>query len=92
VPLKEGLVTEEGAGDVFEREFTQQYLIQALSSLTEDQQDVIVLRIVDGFSVTDVAQILGKSEGAIKSLQRRALDSLSRVLEEISPERNQVFD
>jgi RNA polymerase sigma-70 factor (ECF subfamily) len=87
VSLEEEMVTAEGAGDVFERQFTQQHLIQALGGLTEDQQDVIILRIVDGFSVTDVAQILGKSEGAVKSLQRRALDSLSRVLEEFYPGR-----
>jgi RNA polymerase sigma-70 factor (ECF subfamily) len=81
VPLEEEILhTEEGAEDAFERQFTQQQLVQALSHLTEDQQDVIVLRIVDGFSVMDVAQILDKSETAIKALQRRALGSLNRAL------------
>jgi RNA polymerase sigma-70 factor (ECF subfamily) len=92
VPLQETMVVEEGAGDAFERELTQQHLVQALSNLTEDQQDVVILRIVDGFSVTDVAQILGKSEGAIKSLQRRALDSLNRVLGEFYPGRDLDLD
>jgi RNA polymerase sigma-70 factor (ECF subfamily) len=87
VPLREEmLLTEEGAEGAFERQFTQQHLIQALSHLTEDQQDVVILRIVDGFSVVDVAQILGKSETAIKALQRRALGSLSRVLGDFFPD------
>jgi len=48
--------------------------------LTGDQQEVIILKFVDGLSNTEVAQILGKSEGAIKSLQHRALNSLNRIL------------
>ncbi len=82
VPLKEGMLPlEAGADDVFEKELTQQQLARALSNLTEDQQDVIILRFVDGFSTADVAQVLGKSVGAVKSLQSRALNSLNRFLE-----------
>jgi len=87
LPLEEGvLLAEGGPSDVFERELTQQQLAGALSNLTEDQQEVIILRFVDGLSPTDVAQVLGKSEGAIKSLQHRALGSLNRFLEEVSSE------
>jgi len=87
LPLEEGVLpAESGPGDVFETELTQQQLARALSSLTEDQQEVIILRFVDGLSPTDVAQVLGKSEGAIKSLQHRALGSLNRFLEEVSSE------
>ncbi len=93
LPLEAGvLLAEEAPSDVFERELTQQQLAQALSNLTEDQQQVVILRFVDRLSNTDVAQVLGKSEGAIKSLQYRALSSLNRVLEDVFPERNQVFD
>ncbi len=92
-PLDERLLpTEVGPSDVFETKLTQKQLAQALSDLTEDQQQVVILKFVDGFTNTDIAQILGKSEGAIKSLQHRALSSLSRIWEEASPERNQVFD
>ncbi len=82
LPLEAGvLLAEEAPSDIFERELTQQQLAQALSNLTEDQQQVIILRFVDRLSNTDVAQVLGKSEGAIKSLQYRALSSLNRFLE-----------
>jgi len=82
LPLKEELLpVEVSPSDIFERELTQQQLAQALSNLTEDQQEVIILRFVDGLSNTDVAQVLGKSERAIRSLQYRALSSLNRFLE-----------
>jgi RNA polymerase sigma-70 factor (ECF subfamily) len=82
LPLKEELLpVEVSPSDIFERKLTQQQLAQALSNLTEDQQEVIILRFVDGLSNTDVAQVLGKSERAIRSLQYRALSSLNRFLE-----------
>ncbi|MFQ5813533.1 MAG: sigma-70 family RNA polymerase sigma factor [Anaerolineae bacterium] len=82
LPLREELLPAEGGpSDVFERKLTQQQLTRGLSHLTGDQQEVIILKFVDGLSNTEVAQILGKSEGAIKSLQHRALNSLNRILE-----------
>jgi RNA polymerase sigma-70 factor, ECF subfamily len=65
-----------------ETEFAHQALQRALAELTDDQQQVIVLKFVDGLSNLEVAQILGKTEGAVKSLQHRALASLGRVLGE----------
>jgi RNA polymerase sigma-70 factor (ECF subfamily) len=83
LPLKEDLLpTEVGPGDVFETKLTRQQLVRAFSDLTEEQQDVIILKFVDGLDNIEVAQVLGKSEGAIKSLQHRALVSLNRVLED----------
>lgn len=83
LPLKEDLLpTEVGPSDVFETKLTRQQLVRAFSDLTEEQQDVIILKFVDGLNNTEVAQVLGKSEGAIKSLQHRALVSLNRVLED----------
>ena len=69
---------------VFEKGLTRQQLLRALRGLTEEQQEVIILKFLDGLSNTDVAQVLGKSEGAIKSLQHRALSTLNRVWEESS--------
>src|SRR5512136_1324465 len=59
-------------------ELSHQVLQRALSELTDDQQQVIVLKFVDGLSNLEVAQILGKTEGAVKSLQHRALAALGR--------------
>lgn len=52
-----------------------------LEHLTEDQRAVVLLRIVSDLPVKEVARILGKRQGAVKTLQRRALARLARVLE-----------
>jgi RNA polymerase sigma-70 factor (ECF subfamily) len=41
---------------------------------------VIILKFVEGLSNAEVAQILGKTEGAVKSLQHRALNALHRLM------------
>jgi RNA polymerase sigma-70 factor (ECF subfamily) len=53
---------------------------QALARLTTDQREVILLRVVADLSVAEAAAVLGKKPGAIKTLQRRALASLRRLL------------
>jgi len=49
--------------------------------LVADQRDVLLLRLMGGLTVETIAEALGKSEGAVKALQRRGLANLRRVLE-----------
>lgn len=63
-----------------ERALDRGQLQLALKHLTEEQRQVIVLKFIEGFDNASVARILGRSEGAIKSLQHRALNSLRRVM------------
>jgi RNA polymerase sigma factor (sigma-70 family) len=49
-----------------------------LDELPPDQRNVMVLRIVADLTVEQVAEILGKRPGAVKALQRRALESLRK--------------
>jgi RNA polymerase sigma-70 factor (ECF subfamily) len=51
-------------------------LFQLIERLPDVQRRVIELRFIDERSVREVALALGRSEGAIKQLQRRALDAL----------------
>src|SRR5262249_4035661 len=51
-------------------------LFQLVSSLPEDQRSVVVKRFVEQKSIRDIAMEFGRSEGAIKQLQLRALESL----------------
>lgn len=51
-------------------------LVAALGALGDEQREVVVLRYVADLSVRDVAEILGKSSGAVKMLQARGLDAL----------------
>lgn len=56
-------------------------LIEALSTLTPDQREVIVLRFVADLPLEDVARITRRRLGAVKALQHRGLESLGRVLD-----------
>lgn len=57
------------------------YVRQALWKLTDTQQQVIVLRYLEGLSNEEVSEIMGKTVGSVKALQHRALASLRRILE-----------
>jgi len=57
-------------------------LLTAIKELNPEQQECIVLRFLQGFSVTETAQTMGKNEGAIKALQYRAVRALARLLPE----------
>ena len=52
----------------------------ALQQLTPDQQQVIILKFLEGFSNQETAEIIDKPVGAVKSLQHRALAALQRRL------------
>jgi RNA polymerase sigma-70 factor (ECF subfamily) len=55
-------------------------LVAALSHLTDGQQQVILLRFVEGMSLAQAAAVMGKTVGAVKALQHRALNALARLL------------
>jgi RNA polymerase sigma-70 factor (ECF subfamily) len=63
-----------------ERALERGQLQIALKHLTDEQRQVIVLKFIEGHDNRSVGKIMGRSEGAIKSLQHRALGSLRRVL------------
>ena len=82
LPLDDAL-TGDGhslAQDV-ERGLLADCLQVGLQHLTEDQRQVILLKFVENYSNAQVARMLRKTEGAVKSLQHRALASLRKALE-----------
>ncbi|MFQ5340668.1 MAG: RNA polymerase sigma factor [Anaerolineae bacterium] len=52
----------------------------AISQLTEEQQTVIILRFIEGYSTADIAEMMGKRRGAIRGLQFRGLIALRKIL------------
>lgn len=60
--------------------FDSERVDEMLSRLTADQRSVMLLRVVAGLSVKEVAGILGKGESAVKVLQHRAVNALARQL------------
>jgi len=56
-------------------------LFQLVKRLPQDQQRVVMLRFIQEKSIREIAQELGRSEGAIKQLQFRALEKLRASVE-----------
>jgi RNA polymerase sigma-70 factor (ECF subfamily) len=57
------------------------HLHQMLERLGEDQRSVITLRILGDLTIEQTAEILGKTSGAVKQLQRRGLLTLRSMME-----------
>lgn len=57
-------------------------LFSAVDKLPEDQRRVIVMRFADEKSIREIGDELGRSEGAVKQLQFRALENLRNRLNE----------
>jgi RNA polymerase sigma-70 factor (ECF subfamily) len=53
-----------------------------LNVLPEDQREVLTLRVVADLSIEQVADVMGRSQGAIKQLQRRGMLALRAALDE----------
>ncbi|MDQ2674293.1 MAG: RNA polymerase sigma factor [Chloroflexota bacterium] len=57
-------------------------LRRALDGLSPDRRQVLVLRFVDGLTAREIATVIGRSEGAVRVLQHRALRELATMLDE----------
>ncbi len=72
---------QQSAPDIIaEQRLTGDRLKAALQQLTSNQSDVIILRFVADMPIKQVAQVLNKSESAVKGLQARALEALQHIL------------
>ncbi|MGD8399076.1 MAG: RNA polymerase sigma factor [Anaerolineae bacterium] len=83
LPLEDlGSVIDGGVDVVLhtDRRLRAECLSEAMEQLTEDQRRVILLKFMEGLSNRETARVLAKTEGAVKSLQHRALAALERVL------------
>jgi RNA polymerase sigma-70 factor (ECF subfamily) len=56
-------------------------IAQVVAVLSPDQADVVLMRVVGGLDVDQVARVMGKQPGAVRSLQHRALRRLARQLD-----------
>lgn len=82
-PLPETATTIPG-GDVETEalgELGGVWVEEALAQLTEEQRQVVVLRVLGDLSVDEVARIMGRRSGSVRALQHRAIGALRRALE-----------
>jgi RNA polymerase sigma-70 factor (ECF subfamily) len=73
--INEKIYDEKNAPDSL---LLQRELQQKLAYLTKEQQDVIILRFIEGYETKEIADILKKPVGAIRALQFRALAALKK--------------
>lgn len=57
-----------------------QELISAISKLKKEYREVLVLRFLHDLPPTEVAEIMGRSQGSVRVLQHRALNALRKVI------------
>ncbi len=82
-PLSESLACPEpGPHDAVVDDMDRQRLNACLEKLSEEQRQVVIMRFMEHRRSEDIAQLLGKTAVAVRSLQHRALASLSRMMAE----------
>jgi RNA polymerase sigma factor (sigma-70 family) len=64
-----------------ERNLEQQRLRRAILKLGSDEQQVVILRFLEGFEFSEIASVLKKKEGNVRVILHRALVKLRNVLE-----------
>jgi RNA polymerase sigma-70 factor (ECF subfamily) len=61
---------------------TNELLLTALSQLPPEQRDCLIMRFLQGLSIAETAQSLGRSDGAVKQLQLRGVRNLAKLMPE----------
>jgi RNA polymerase sigma-70 factor (ECF subfamily) len=73
------VAAEDPATQVIDR-LTDEEIIGLLNALTPEQRDVLLLRLLAGLTIGEIAAAVGKTTGAVKALQRRGLQALQEKL------------
>ncbi len=72
----------EGPESAVLASLTNEMLLSALTKLPKEQQECLVMRFLQGMSIAETAQVLQRSDGAIKQLQLRGVCNLAKLLPE----------
>ena len=71
---------EDHPAQAAEQSLAHECLSRAMQRLTEEQRQVIVMKFIESREISELVEILGKNERAIRSLQHRALVALHRMM------------
>lgn len=80
----------ENTETLAESHLEQERIRFAMRQLTDDQQNVVILKYMEGYSNDEISNLIHKPSGAIKSLQHRALGALRHALSK--PRRDNIRD
>lgn len=72
----------DGPEDAVVQALTNEQLLSCIRQLGSEQQECIALRFLQGLSVAETAAVMGKTDGAIKALQHRAVRRLADLMPE----------
>lgn len=59
---------------------TNESLLRALGELPAEQRECLIMRFLQGLSIAETAEILGRSSGAVKQLQLRGVRNLAKLI------------
>lgn len=74
--------TSPSAEDEFESHTSSEAVQLLLLDLPASQREVVLLRVIGGFGISEIAEIIGKRPGAVQSLQHRAFKRLRKTVGE----------
>jgi RNA polymerase sigma-70 factor (ECF subfamily) len=70
----------EGPENAVMAGLTNELLLDGLRQLSDEQRDCLIMRFLQGLSIAETAEVLGRSEGAVKQLQLRGVRNLAKLL------------
>ena len=76
----ETLGATENPEQIVQNKLMQEELMELVSTLPEQQKEVIILKFIEGLNNHEIEQITGRSQGAIRITQMRALATLQQIL------------
>jgi RNA polymerase sigma-70 factor (ECF subfamily) len=74
--------TTEGPENAVLAALTNETLLSCLKKLPKEQQECLIMRFLQGMSIAETAQVLGRSDGAVKQLQLRGVRNLAKLMPE----------
>jgi RNA polymerase sigma-70 factor (ECF subfamily) len=80
--MPEGRTPADGPEQEVMAHFSNQLLFESVDALPPEQRDCILMRFIQGLSIAQTAAALGRSEGAVKQLQLRAVRNLAKTVPE----------
>lgn len=85
MPIETGAAIEEQTDspiDLIDKKANAQVIYKAIETLTEDQQEVVILKFINDLTTAEIATVLEKKEDAVRQLQCRALKILKLYFKE----------
>jgi RNA polymerase sigma-70 factor (ECF subfamily) len=78
--INESVLEDGGRYDPVRRVIRNELIREALDVLNDDQRQIVVLRLIQGYSVKETAELTGKTETSVRTLQFRAIRTIQQKL------------